>query len=236
VVSSASVAEEVLKTQDHVFCGRPLQRTAYGLLYDGRDIAFSAYGERWRQLRRIAVLHLLSAKRVDSFRALREEAVASLVEQIRAASAHVDGGGNHRRGVVVHLSELFISLTYTVISRAAFGNKLGGMEPAAIRAMMKETTVLLETIAVSDVFPRLGWVDWATGLDARTKRTASKLDAILEGALQEHEKSSGRDADDLLDELLWVVKEAGPGLNLDRTDLKGLILVSLGYLSFHCHY
>ena len=128
---------------------------------------------------------------------------------------------------------MFIGLTYTVISKAAFGNKLGGMEPAAIRATMKETTVLLETIAVSDVFPRLGWVDWATGFDARTKRTASKLDAILEGALQEHEKSSGGDADDLLDELLCVVKEAGAGLNLDRTDLKGLILVSQGYLSFH---
>jgi hypothetical protein len=27
-----------------------------------------------------------------------------LVDQIRAASAHVGGGGNHRRGVVVHLS------------------------------------------------------------------------------------------------------------------------------------
>ncbi|RLM99771.1 hypothetical protein C2845_PM06G16840 [Panicum miliaceum] len=63
VVSSASVAEEVLKTQDHVFCSRPLQRTARGLLYDCRDVAFSPYGERWRQLRRIAALHLLSAKR-----------------------------------------------------------------------------------------------------------------------------------------------------------------------------
>ncbi|XP_066363381.1 cytochrome P450 71A1-like isoform X2 [Miscanthus floridulus] len=226
VVSSASMAEEVLKAQDHVFCGRPQQHTARGLLYGCRDVAFSAYGERWRQLRRIAVVHLLSAKRVDSFRVLREEAVASFVDRVRAAaSAHVDdGGGKRRRGV--NVSELFISLTYTVISKAAFGSKLGGMEPGAIRAMMMETSQQLETIAVSDVFPCLRWVDWATGLDARTKRTARKLDAVLEVALQEHEKSSGRgdDADDLLDDLLSAVEQGGAGLNLDRTDVKGLII------------
>ncbi|RLM99377.1 hypothetical protein C2845_PM06G16830 [Panicum miliaceum] len=101
------------------------------------------------------------------------------------------------------------------------------MEPGAVRAMMKETSELLETIAVSDVFPRLRWVDWATGLDARIKMTAAKLDAVLEGALQEHEKGGGgndEEADDLLDDLLSAVKEGGAGLNLDRTDVKGLIL------------
>jgi hypothetical protein len=232
VVSSASVAEEVLKTQDHVFCDRPLQHTARGLLYDCRDVAFSRYGERWRQLRRIAVVHLLSAKRVDSFRALREEEVASFVERIRAAGAHHadgHGGGRKRRADGVNLSELLVSLTYTVISKAAFGNKLGGMEPGAVSAMMSETSELLETIAVSDVFPRLRWVDWATGLDARIKKTAAKLDAVLEGALQEHEKGGGGsdcEGDDLLDDLLSVVKEGGAGLNLDRTDVKGLVMVS----------
>ncbi|PUZ65193.1 hypothetical protein GQ55_3G203900 [Panicum hallii var. hallii] len=228
VVSSASVAEEVLKTQDHVFCSRPLQRTARGLLYDCRDVAFSPYGERWRQLRRIAALHLLSAKRVDSFRALREAEVASFLERIRAAGAHhEDGRGGRKRRAGVNMSELLIGLTYTIISKAAFGNRLGGMEPGAVRAMIQETSELLETIAVSDVFPRLRWVDWATGLDARIKVTAAKLDAVLEGALHEHEKGGGGndgEADDLLDDLLSAVKEGGAGLNLDRTDVKGLIL------------
>jgi hypothetical protein len=45
------------------------------------------------------------------------------------------------------------------------------------------------------------------GLDARTKRTASKLDDVLEKALQEHENSSENndgEAGDLLDDcFLW---------------------------------
>jgi hypothetical protein len=41
------MAEEVLKAQDHIFCGRPQQQTARGLLYGYRDITFSAYSEQW---------------------------------------------------------------------------------------------------------------------------------------------------------------------------------------------
>nr|TKW26360.1 hypothetical protein SEVIR_3G183600v2 [Setaria viridis] len=142
VVSSAPVAEEVLKTEDHVFCDRPLQHTTRG----------SSTTARWRQLRRIAVVHLLSAKRVDSFRALREEEIASFMERIRAAGgAHEDDNGGRKRRAGVNVSELLVSLTYTVISKAAFGNKLGGMEPGAVRTMTRETNELLETIAVSNV-------------------------------------------------------------------------------------
>jgi len=187
VISSASMAEEVLKNQDHVFCVRPQQRTARGILYDCRDVGFSPYGEWWRQLRRIAVVHLLSAKRVDSLRALRAEEVASLVARVRAASAMEDQSGN-RRGI--NVSELIVSLTYTVISRAVFGNKLGGMDPPSFRAMTKEVADLLETVAVSDMFPRLRWVDWAMGLDASIKRTASK--ASLTTFLKEHSRRTRR--------------------------------------------
>lgn len=224
VVSSPSLADAVLRTQDHVFCSRPQPHTALGTLYGCRDIAFGPYGERWRQLRRIAVVHLLSAKRVDSFRSLRQEEAAGFVERIRAASASAreEGGG------VVNVTELIISLTNTVVSRAAFGNRLGGLEPGMVRDIMKDLTELLGTVAVSDVFPRLRWVDWATGLDARVKRTAAQLDGIVERTLAEHEASRGNDdhseASDLLDSLLLILKDGDQGFRLDRTDVKALIL------------
>ncbi|XP_047068789.1 cytochrome P450 71A1-like [Lolium rigidum] len=221
VVSSASVAEAVFKTQDHVFCSRPPHYTALGTLYGCRDIAFSPYGDQWRQSRRIAVVHLLSTKRVDSFRALRLQEVAGFVQQIRAAC-----GAGEDRGVV-NVSELTVNLTNTVVSKAAFGSKLGGVEPVIIRDMMKELTEVLDLFAVSDLFPRLRWVDWATGLDARVKKTAAKLDGILEGAITEHENSLG-DGDgevrDLMDDLLSILNDGDRGFKLDRIDIKALIL------------
>lgn len=153
-----------------------------------------------------------------------------MVARIRAASSINDDdrrGSRRRRGI--NVSELIVSLTYTVVSRAVFGNKLGGMDPRSLRAVMKEVTDLLETIAVSDMFPRLRWVDWVVGLEARIKKTASKLDDVLERTFQAHEKSSENNGDaggDLLDDLLSAVKEDDDGFMLDRVDVKGLVLVS----------
>ncbi|XP_051202439.1 cytochrome P450 71A25 [Lolium perenne] len=221
VVSSPSLADAVLRTQDHIFCSRPQPHTARGTLYGCRDMAFATYGERWRQLRRIAVVHLLSAKRVDSFRSLRLEEAAGFVERIRAASAREEGSA-------VNVTELIISLTNTVVSRAAFGNRLGGLEPAMVRGMMKELTELLGAIAVGDVLPWLRWVDWATGLDARVKKTAAELDGMVERTLAEHEANRGnednREAGDLLDSLLSIFKDDDQGFTLDRIDVKALIL------------
>ncbi|KAM0824806.1 hypothetical protein ACQ4PT_069965 [Festuca glaucescens] len=219
VVSSPSLADAVLRTQDHIFCSRQQPRTARGTLYGYRDMAFATYGERWRQLRRIAVVHLLSAKRVDSFRSIRQDEAAGFVERIRTAASTP----------AVNVTELIISLTNTVVSRAAFGNRLGGVEPGMVRGMMKELTELLGTIAVGDVLPWLRWVDRATGLDARVKRTAAELDNVIERTLAEHEASRGDDDDgheagDLLDSLASIFNDGDQGFTLDRIDVKALIL------------
>nr|POF18104.1 cytochrome p450 71a1 [Quercus suber] len=67
VVSSADMAEEIIKTNDIIFSNR-LETTAANFLYYGSTyVAFSQYGEYWRQAKKICVLKLLSLKRVQSF-------------------------------------------------------------------------------------------------------------------------------------------------------------------------
>ncbi|KAM0834010.1 hypothetical protein ACQ4PT_063898 [Festuca glaucescens] len=89
-----------------------------------------------------------------------------------------------------------------------------------VRDMMKELTDVLSMFTVSDVFPGLGWLDWATGLDARVKRTAAKLDTVVERMLAEHEGNRVNDceAHDLLDDLLSIYKDGDLGFKLDRSD------------------
>jgi hypothetical protein len=57
------------------------------LTINGRDIAWAPYGEHWRQLRKIAIAELLSARRVLSFPAIREEEVAAVLRDCAAAAA-----------------------------------------------------------------------------------------------------------------------------------------------------
>ncbi|KAL8111567.1 hypothetical protein AgCh_019325 [Apium graveolens] len=76
VVSSAAMAKEILKTRDLVFSSRPVLYATEKLTYKSSSISFAPYGEYWRQIRKIAVIELLSAKRVQSFKDVREQEVA----------------------------------------------------------------------------------------------------------------------------------------------------------------
>ncbi|XP_059669262.1 premnaspirodiene oxygenase-like [Cornus florida] len=51
VISSAEYAKEVMKTHDIVFASRPFI-LAPNIIF-GNDIAFSPYGDHWRQLRKL---------------------------------------------------------------------------------------------------------------------------------------------------------------------------------------
>jgi hypothetical protein len=92
VASSAAAAQEVMKARDLAFASRPRVRMADRLLY-GRDMAFAPYGEYWRQARHVCVLHLLSQRRVYSFRQAREQEATAMVGRVRRAGAGGRGAG-----------------------------------------------------------------------------------------------------------------------------------------------
>ncbi|TYI42623.1 hypothetical protein ES332_A01G111800v1 [Gossypium tomentosum] len=73
VVSSPETAKEVMKTHDTNFANRPFLLVAEIILYNFLDIGFAPYGGHWRQLRKVCTLELLSTKREQSFRSIREE-------------------------------------------------------------------------------------------------------------------------------------------------------------------
>jgi hypothetical protein len=52
VVSSAKAAQAVLRTHDHVFASRVYSAVTDILFYGATDVAFCAYGEHWRQVKK----------------------------------------------------------------------------------------------------------------------------------------------------------------------------------------
>ncbi|CAO2199678.1 unnamed protein product [Urochloa humidicola] len=232
VASSAAAAQEIMKTRDLAFASRPRVRMAERLLY-GRDMAFAPYGERWRQARRVGVLHLLSHRRVLSFRRVREQEAAAMVGSVR----HGSGGG------AVNLNAVLISYTNGIISRAAFGDDgiyYGGLDGGErLATLFADFEELLGTVTVGEFVPWLAWVDTLMGLNARTARMAVEMDALVERVVNEHRKRRRRgdrreaeeydDHRDFVDVLLDVneaaEKNGGGGVLFDDVAIKAMVLV-----------
>ncbi|PKI79370.1 hypothetical protein CRG98_000248, partial [Punica granatum] len=66
VIASPSAAEECLSKNDIIFANRPHLLAGKYIGYNYTSLAWSSYGEHWRNLRRIASLELLSSHRLNN--------------------------------------------------------------------------------------------------------------------------------------------------------------------------
>ncbi|XWS41585.1 hypothetical protein CRYUN_Cryun17cG0094500 [Craigia yunnanensis] len=86
IVSSAKTAKQVLKTHDLDCCSRPASPGGNRFSYNGLDVAFSPYGDYWKEMRKVFISELLSMKRVQSFAYAREAEVDKLITSLSQAS------------------------------------------------------------------------------------------------------------------------------------------------------
>jgi cytochrome P450 len=181
--------------------------------------------------RRVCVVHLLSARRVGSFRAVREQEAAALAARV-AARASV-------RGAAVDLSELLTEYANAVVSRAAFGDESArGLfdefdSGRRQRKVFTDFQKLLGTEPVGELLPWLGWVDAITGLEGKIRRTFEALDGLLEKVIDDHRRRprSGDDCGDrrdFVDVLLDVhINDKEHGMQLETNEIKAIILVNI---------
>ncbi|CAA0385019.1 unnamed protein product [Arabidopsis thaliana] len=210
VVSSADVARDILKTYDRVFASRPRSKIFEKIFYEARDVALAPYGEYWRQMKSVCVLHLLTNKMVRSFRNVRQEEISLMMEKIQKSSS-----------LQVNLSELLGSLTNDVISRVALGRKYS--DETDFKELMKRLTKLLGEFCVGTYVPWLAWIDWISGLDGQLKKTGNDLDEFLEKVVQDHVDGDAQRTD-FVDVLLRIQREKSVGFEIDRLSIKAIIL------------
>ncbi|XP_014489577.1 cytochrome P450 71A25-like, partial [Vigna radiata var. radiata] len=141
VVSNNEAAREILKNQEHVFCNRPHRKMSDIILYDSKDVASAPYGNYWRQIRSICVLHLLSAKKVKSFGAVREEEISIMMDKIKQCCSSV---------TPVNLTDLFSTVTNNIVSRAALGGRYSGGEGSKFWEPMNEMMKILGAPVIGD--------------------------------------------------------------------------------------
>lgn len=164
VVQSAAAASEIIKKHDLIFANKPESSATRRLFYDLRNISVAAYGEYWRKVKSVCIVHLLSNKRVQSFRSIREEEIALLMKKIESCCLCCSP---------VNLSELFVTLTNDVICRSAFGRRYSeGEDGKKFLMLLGELLHLLGSVSIGEFIPWLSWINRVNGFDYRVDRVA----------------------------------------------------------------
>ncbi|XP_062017218.1 cytochrome P450 71D11-like [Rosa rugosa] len=218
VVSSAECAKEVMKTHDAIFATRPHTLATRILTYRGTNIGFSPYGEYWRELRKICMLELLSTKRVQSFRRIREEEVLKLIKWIAS-----------RPGSPINLTEEIYSCTYCITSRAAFGKKSKDHEKAIY--IGKEAAKVTGGFALADFFPSVNLLHVISGMRTKLEKLHNEADMIMEDIIKEHKEGKtttksqgeGKAEEDLVDVLLKYHDHSCLKFSLTVENIKAVI-------------
>ncbi|RWV96492.1 hypothetical protein GW17_00040786 [Ensete ventricosum] len=216
VVSTVDMAREVMKEQDHIFGSRPSLKVPNMLLRDGRDVAFAPYGNYWRQVKKVSLLHLLSAKMVRSFRSVRQEQVARMTDEISRACSSGP----------VDVTEALKSLANHIVSRITLGSsskqETWGRQIADV---LGEASTLMGAFHAADYFPSLPWLSRFSGLEERVKRVLDVVDPILDEIIEKHRRRSREDEreTDFIDILLSLQEDPEMKRLISNESIKAIV-------------
>ncbi|GLJ48362.1 hypothetical protein SUGI_1021000 [Cryptomeria japonica] len=220
VASSSHVAKHFLKTQDMNFANRPSIAAAKDLFYNHRDILFAPYGDHWRNMRKICIVELLSAKRIESFKGVREEAALATVGSIWEKSEEGRVGVNVSESVACYTSDL----TWRMLTGRTNADRLSS--GTAFEDMIMEVK-LLGALNIGDLIPCLEWLD-LQGLRRRMKNLHQRLDAVFGNIIDEHverkRRCSVKEEDERQKDLVDVLVD----MEITLEDKKAMIFVSRG--------
>ncbi|XP_002523467.3 desmethyl-deoxy-podophyllotoxin synthase [Ricinus communis] len=219
IVSSPEIAKEIMKTHDVIFASRPFIVALKIIFGNTTDVAFAPYGEFWRQMRKICVVEILSAKRVQSFRPIREEEILNAIKEITCSE-----------GSMVNISKVLLSYAYNVILRAAFGKITEEQE--ALIPLIKDAAEVSAGFSIADLFPSIKLIHNLDGMRSRTERAYQEADKIIDTVINYHKlrrkassnKISDQESNDLIDVLLNIQEQENLDFTLTTENLKGVIL------------
>ncbi|KAJ4835148.1 hypothetical protein Tsubulata_033457, partial [Turnera subulata] len=220
VGSSVEMAKTILKTHDVTFSGRPKTAAGKYTTYNYSDITWSPYGPYWRQARKMCLMELFSAKRLESYEYIRVEELRNLLQNLYT-----------NRGKPINLKDYLSDVSLNVISRMVLGKKYTVKDenskeivtPEEFKEMLDELFLLNGVLDIGDSIPWIAFMD-LQGYIKRMKALAKKFDRFMEHVLDEHNARRRADKNwvpkDMVDVLLDLADDPSLEIKLERHGVK----------------
>ncbi|CAH9087599.1 unnamed protein product [Cuscuta europaea] len=232
VVSDSQIAKECFTLNDAALAGRPESISAEHFSSNYAAFALAPAGPLWREVRKVVVLELLSTRRLDALRRVRQSVMKTLAQDIHRSWLEAGRKGQSCEvAVVLDMSEWYWKFFIGTMFQVLFG-KLHEEEWSFAAAAVERFFSLMGATVVGDYLPWLRWMD-IRGYEKAIKKTAKDMDNLMEGLLQAHKREragKSKDEEDFMDALIShfdCSKEIGNGFDAD-TVIRSTCLTLLG--------
>ncbi|KAJ4849734.1 hypothetical protein Tsubulata_016117 [Turnera subulata] len=195
VVSSPEIAQECLAKKDIIFANRPRLLFAKHMSYNFTSLFWAPHGDKWRNLRRIASLEMLSTHRVHMLSFIRQEEVKSLVRHLY-----------RNQDQMVDMRAAFVELTLNIMTRTIAGKRYYGEsstisgtntvvadaeEVKRFGEIIEETNRLGRESEIRDFFPWMG----CKRVEKELMECQRKRDSLMQGLVDEQRAKMERSDD-----------------------------------------
>ncbi|CAA2989184.1 cytochrome P450 71A1-like [Olea europaea subsp. europaea] len=219
VGSSVEMAKIFLKTMDVTFASRPKTAPGKYITYNYSNITWSPYGPYNRQARKICLMELFNAKRLESYEYIRTEEMNSLLNELFKSA-----------GKPILLKGYISTVSLNVICRMVLGKKYSDqseISPEEFNKMMDELFLLSGIFNIGDSIPYIDFLD-LQGYVKRMKIVSKKFDGFLESVLNEHnarrKATENYTSKDMVDVLLELAEDPNLEVKLERHGVKAFTL------------
>jgi hypothetical protein len=134
-------------------------------------------------------------------------------------------------------------MTNSIISRAAFGDKLEDQDEFV--SLIREAVEVSSGLDLDDLFPSMKLIHKLTGLKSKVEKIHKRVDKILDNVVRKHQEKRARGNDgnkseiekeDVMDVLLRVQQSGNLDIELTINNIKAVIWVSNIYLTHNLFY
>ncbi|XP_031384163.1 xanthotoxin 5-hydroxylase CYP82C4-like [Punica granatum] len=193
VISSWELVKECFTTNDRAFATRPRSLAVKLMGYDHAMLGFAPYGTYWRDMRKLAVVELLSNHRLEQLRPVWETEINLFLRDLYKLWVK-----NGHCPVQVEMKERIGDLTMNIGVWTIAGKRYrstGGSDEELRRGQkaLADFFQLVGQFMYSDAIPSLGWLDVINGSTSKMKKTAKELDWVLGNWVNEHRHRRKRD-------------------------------------------
>ena len=228
VVSSASVAKEMF-LNDHALSSRTIPDSVRACDHSKFSYAWIPISPKWRNLKKISVIQLLSNKRLDDSQDLRQAMIKQLLAYVQNCCTKLQP---------INIGKAAFTTTLNLLSNTLFSKELASYESSSSQELKDLVwNIMLEMGRpnYADFFPILAYID-PFGVRRRMASCYSKLLDLYKEIINERQKIrstnhqlDAKPTNDILDILLNLHQEN----ELSMDDLLHLLVVSIiGFLIF----